>query len=235
MKDLLAKYRKLTITAIILFVLSVATVLGTFDFIFPKNYVSAHYDVPCLTPAVQKAVNYNTVHLRVLNASSHAGLGQAVNLTLLQRGFSSHGYNNYPDGNLYNTKIVFGANSIKEAYTLALIFDKVILQMDDRQDSLIDVVIGEDFTDFKSADLNNSNQIITAFSGCVDPSIIKPSPAPSHEIYQPSEIAGQPQNSESQSDDQSNEENNSNNSQSDSEQLDNTNSGNNQSEDNQGE
>ncbi|MDR3152553.1 MAG: LytR C-terminal domain-containing protein [Bifidobacteriaceae bacterium] len=200
MKELLLKYKKFTIITMAIFILSIATILGTFDFLFPKNYTSVHYDVPCITPATQKAVNNNTIHLRVLNASSHAGLGQAVNLALVQRGFSSHGYNNYSDDNLYNTKIVFGVNSIKEAYTLALIFNKVVLQMDNRQDSLIDVVVGEDFSNFKSADINSSNLIISSFLGCVDPSNIKLSQAPSHEIYQPAEVTEQPENSDSQSD-----------------------------------
>ncbi|MDR3128353.1 MAG: LytR C-terminal domain-containing protein [Bifidobacteriaceae bacterium] len=177
--------KKISLVLIGIFILALITFLGVFDWLFPKKYVGIHYDEPCLTPTTQKAVNYSLVHLRVLNASSHAGLGQAVNLALVQRGFSSHGYDNYDKGNLYNTKISFGIKSLNEAYTLATVFDNVVLQMDNRDDELIDVIVGENFNDLKPISDESQIQYIYSPSNCVDPSKIKTEPALEHTAYYP--------------------------------------------------
>ncbi|MDR2748646.1 MAG: LytR C-terminal domain-containing protein [Bifidobacteriaceae bacterium] len=176
-------YKKLIISLASIFVIALVIISGVFDSFFEKTVAKESYDLPCITPSTDKAADYGNIHLRVLNASSHAGLGQAVNLALAQRGFSAHGYDNYDGGNQNYTKIIFGVNSVKQAYTLAGVFPNAVLKMDNRADELIDVVIGEDFVNLKPDSDDSSNTTISSPPNCKDPSQIKMDQAPEHKAY----------------------------------------------------
>ena len=66
------------------------------------------------------------------------------------------------------TMIVFGKNGINQAYTVASNFTDAMLVMDDRQDQLVDVVVGATFdnlADVKSVPA--AGKPITSIKGCV--------------------------------------------------------------------
>ncbi|MDR2799329.1 MAG: LytR C-terminal domain-containing protein [Bifidobacteriaceae bacterium] len=182
-------YKRATISLSIVFAISLVIVSGVFDAFFTKTIAKESYDLPCITPSPDKAEDYGNIHLRVLNASYHAGLGQAVNLAFAQRGFSAHGYDNYDGSNQNFTKIVFGANSVKAAYTLSLIFPNVVLKMDNRTDELIDVIIGNDFTNLKPDSDESQNSTISSPPNCKDVSEIQKDPAPEHKQYNSNKVS----------------------------------------------
>lgn len=122
------------------------------------NSVQPNYGVaaPCPTAAegaTAKAVNPSIINVRVLNGTDKVGLADAVSEALTNRGFVSKGVSNYPGTvTIKRTEIRFGKNTINEAYTLAGQFNDAILRMDDREDKLIDVVIGSTFSDLVDED-----------------------------------------------------------------------------------
>ncbi|OXN00081.1 LytR C-terminal domain-containing protein [Bifidobacterium vansinderenii] len=138
------------------------------------NAAQPNYGVtaPCPTAAdgaTAKALNPSTINVRVLNGTDKAGLADAVSESLTNRGFVSKGVSNYPGtATIKRTEIRFGKNTINEAYTLAGHFNDAILRMDDREDKLIDVVIGSTFSDLVDEDkiATKTDADLTAIEGC---------------------------------------------------------------------
>ncbi|MCT6920134.1 MAG: LytR family transcriptional regulator, partial [Bifidobacteriales bacterium] len=73
------------------------------------------------------------------------------------------------------TEVRFGASAIDRGYTVGSQFNDAVLIMDDRNDDLIDVVIGATFTDLDDEDSNSVvGRKIEAIKGCqTDPSSMK--------------------------------------------------------------
>ncbi|MEE1295807.1 MAG: LytR C-terminal domain-containing protein [Bifidobacterium sp.] len=124
-----------------------------------SNSQAENYGVtaPCATTSSDKTptkyLDNKSVTVRVLNGTSSTGFAQAVASALENREFVVQSVDNYDKSNVERTQIVFGKNAIAQAYTLAGQVPDAELVMDDRQDKLVDLVLGSSFnnlTDTKS-------------------------------------------------------------------------------------
>ena len=103
-----------------------------------------------------------------MNGTSHGQFAKAVGEALANRGFSVQKIDNYSSTDVERTTIYFGKNAINQAYTVNSNFTDAKMVMDDREDMLIDVVVGATFDN-----LQNQKQVPTAgkkiesFEGCV--------------------------------------------------------------------
>lgn len=132
---------------------------------------------PCATAADDgtsgTTVNTPSVTIRVLNGTEFSGFAQAVSKGLENRGFVLQSFDTYRDAqgaaisNVERTTIYFGRNAINEAYTLNDNFTDAVMVMDNREDKLIDVVLGATFKDLKDIDeVLAPGSPITDFSNC---------------------------------------------------------------------
>ncbi|RSX54522.1 LytR cell envelope-related transcriptional attenuator [Bifidobacterium dolichotidis] len=141
---------------------------------------------PCAVSSDQevkpKYVDNKAVTVRVLNGTKFTGFAKAVGEALNNREFIVKNYENYPDGKIERTRIVFGRNAIPEAYTLASNFTDAVLVMDDRQDKLIDVDLGATFKDLRPESEVPTGKEIVNIEGCLPADQMKDLPkAPEHE------------------------------------------------------
>lgn len=110
----------------------------------------------------------NNVQVQVLNGTSFSGFASAVSEALQLREFSMQEVGNYTSTNVKRTRILFGRNSINQAYTLASNFTDAVMVMDDRQDAVIDVVLGATFENLKDLkDVPEAGTKIQDIEGCV--------------------------------------------------------------------
>ena len=128
--------------------------------------------VPCSTKDAngknQTYSNYANVKVRVLNGTKFVGFAKAVSTALSNRQFKVTGWDNYKGKKVERTTIYFGKNAINEAYTLNTNFTDAVMVMDDRDDKLIDVVLGASFNDLANKDsLPSGDTAIENFEGCV--------------------------------------------------------------------
>jgi hypothetical protein len=139
------------------------------------------YQVPCID-ADNYPLQASQIQFRVLNGSQLAGYATAVGEALSNKGFSVVVVDNTATTN--DSQIRFGKNAIAAAYTLAGYFDTPTLIYDDRQDGLIDVVVGRGFTELKDSDIvqtADASQPLSAPSYCVHIDDITPQPALKHD------------------------------------------------------
>lgn len=118
------------------------------------------------TPAT--TVDNRSVTVRVLNGTSHSGFGQAVADALQNREFLLQGdAGNYSSQNVERTTIYFGRNAINAAYTVNANFTDAVMVMDDREDTLIDIVLGATFQDLTDTeDVPAAGSTIEDFANC---------------------------------------------------------------------
>lgn len=115
-----------------------------------------------------------TVSIRILNGTKFRGFANAVGEALRIRGFNLIEVGNNKTQGVKRTTIYFGKNSINSAYTLSSQFDEVALQMDDRKDKLVDIVLGTDFRNLRpKTDVPASGAEITPIKNCQDANNIK--------------------------------------------------------------
>ena len=128
------------------------------------------HQAPCAikdTDGKAKYVENRNITLRVLNGTKFSGFAKAVSDALQNREFNAQTPGNYTK-KIDRTMIVFGKNGINQAYTVASNFTDAMLVMDDRQDQLVDVVVGATFdnlADVKSVPA--AGKPITSIKGCV--------------------------------------------------------------------
>ncbi len=121
-------------------------------------------------PEGATGVSTSDITVRVLNGTNSAGLATAVGEELENRGFVLQSVGDYDSSSvLARTEIRFGSNAIAKAYTVASHFSDAVLRMDDREDQLIDVIIGSSFYDLKDSDKVKitAGTAITSIKGCV--------------------------------------------------------------------
>lgn len=117
------------------------------------------------TPA--QYLDNSKVTVRVLNGTKFSGLARAVGEALEIRNFNVTGITNYSSQKVERTTIYFGKNAINEAYTLNSDFTDAVLVMDDRPDTLVDVIIGASFNDLKTKkEVPGAGAKITGIVGC---------------------------------------------------------------------
>ncbi len=77
------------------------------------------------------------------------------------------GVDNYDSAKVERTQIVFGKNAIAQAYTIASNFPDAQLVMDDREDKLVDIILGATFKDLEETDqLPKTGSEIPNVEGC---------------------------------------------------------------------
>lgn len=104
-----------------------------------------------------KYVENRNITVRVLNGTEFAGFAQAVSSALQNREFNTQAAGNYTSSKVERTMIIFGKNAINQAYTVNSNFTDATMVMDDREDMLIDVVVGATFDN-----LQNQKKVPTA-------------------------------------------------------------------------
>ncbi|KAB8287303.1 LytR cell envelope-related transcriptional attenuator [Bifidobacterium ramosum] len=122
-----------------------------------------------------KYLDNRDVSIRVLNGTTFGGLAGAVADELQNnRAFPDVKAETYLDakGNqiqdVERTTIRFGKNAIAQGYTVAANFTDAVMVMDDRDDLLVDVVLGGTFNDLVDRDkVPGSGTEITSIEGCV--------------------------------------------------------------------
>lgn len=113
-------------------------------------------------------VDNRNINVRVLNGVGQQGFALAVSEALENRSFQVQGYANFTSSNVERTTIYFGASTINEAYTLNNNFNDAVMVMDDREDTLIDVVLGATFEDLvDTSEVPATGTEIEDFSNCV--------------------------------------------------------------------
>lgn len=91
-------------------------------------------------------VAYSEVQVNVLNGADVPGLaGQTVE-QLTARGFTTLTADNYPTTVGGTGQVLFGAQGVAAAYTLAAHLNEPILVLDLREDATVDLVLGTEFT-----------------------------------------------------------------------------------------
>ncbi|UEJ84138.1 LytR C-terminal domain-containing protein [Brachybacterium halotolerans subsp. kimchii] len=107
--------------------------------------------VHCPDPGAKPA-KPKKVEVSVLNGTSRSGLAASVSETLADRGFST--------GKAGNTKaasgsvtIVYGPAGYLQASAVAAEFSKPALKLDDREDTTVDVLVGDGFKDVVDEDV----------------------------------------------------------------------------------
>ncbi|KFI67803.1 LytR C-terminal domain-containing protein [Bifidobacterium magnum] len=125
-----------------------------------------------------KYLDNRNVTVRVLNGTSSAGFAGAVGSALENREFVLQSVDNYKDSDVKRTTIYFGKNAINEAYTVAGNIPDAQMVMDNRDDKLVDVVLGSTFDNLTpESDVPKTNSDIKGFSNCVDASKLGKLPA----------------------------------------------------------
>ena len=93
--------------------------------------------------------------------------GQAVPCAAKNRQCNVVTIDNYPSSKVTRTTIYFGVNAINPAYTLNAYFKDAVMVMDNRQDRLVDVVLGATFNDLnKEKEVKKQGDTIKDFKGC---------------------------------------------------------------------
>ncbi|NCT92349.1 LytR C-terminal domain-containing protein [Cellulomonas sp. APG4] len=90
-------------------------------------------------------VPYTDVQVTVLNGAGIAGLAGQVQGDLASRGFTVLGTGNFPTSLPGTAQIMFGAQGVAAAYTLAAHLTDPVLVLDLREDATVDLVLGEAF------------------------------------------------------------------------------------------
>lgn len=133
----------------------------------------ANYGVvaPCAQQDENKAApkypENRTITIRVLNGTQFSGLAQAVGQALEKREFVLQEVGNYSGSDVERTTIQFGAKGINQAYTVARNFPDAVLKMDNRDDELVDVIVGATFNDLvEEEDVPKTGSEIENITGC---------------------------------------------------------------------
>lgn len=133
-----------------------------------------------------KYVENRNITLRVLNGTKFSGFAKAVSDALQNREFNTQTPGNYTK-KVDRTMIVFGKNGVNQAYTVASNFADAMLVMDDRQDQLVDVIVGATFNNLlETKKVPAAGKPITNIEGCaaVD-KMTNLAKAPEHDAVNP--------------------------------------------------
>lgn len=161
-------------------------VFGINSIVAPKDNPNFGITAPCATKGKEGSktpyVDNRAVSIRVLNGTKFRGLARAVGEALNARGFNLTEVNNNKTSNIKRTTIYFGKNAINEAYTVNSNFADAVMRMDDRQDKLVDIVLGSTFNNLRQkVDVPAAGAAIQEVPGCVKAKDMKELPkADSH-------------------------------------------------------
>lgn len=144
----------------------------------PKDNPNYGVPAPCAIIGKEGAkapyVDNRAVAIRVLNGTKFRGFARAVGEALNARGFNLTEVNNNKSSNIKRTVIYFGKNAINEAYTVSANFADAIMRMDDRQDKLVDIVLGSTFNNLRpKVDVPAAGAAIHEVQGCIRADLMK--------------------------------------------------------------
>lgn len=141
--------------------------------------ISSDAPAPC-PPEGALPVPYGSIQLNVLNGTKTAGLAGTSASDLTTRGFAVLSTGNYATPVPQTARIMFGANGLAAAYTVAAQFDKPLLVLDTREDGTVDVAVGAQYVSLVATDKLTlaPDAPLTPYAGCVSISKITPVPAP---------------------------------------------------------
>jgi hypothetical protein len=109
----------------------------------------------------------SAVRVRVLNGTKSVGFARAVGGALENREFQIADILNYKSNNVERTTIYYGVNAVTQAYTLNANFSDAQMVMDNRQDDLVDVVVGASFQDLvPKKKVPTVNAVVENIKGC---------------------------------------------------------------------
>lgn len=115
------------------------------DFSTPEPEAVADVPAAPCPPDGTLPLAYASVQVTVLNGSGRTGLAGETATALTGRGFAVLTTGNSPDRLELPARITFGEAGLAAAYTLAAQLDQPLLQLDQRTDGTVDLVVGAPF------------------------------------------------------------------------------------------
>lgn len=176
----------LTITLAIILVYSIGVYTGAFPAVFDRPFTDAsgpknvsQTPQPCLEGDATP-VTSSEIQVGVFNTTGRAGIASAAAQNLEYRGFNIVETGNIPYPVTGQALVTFGINGIDRGYTVAANFKNVRIQLDDREDQRVDVLLGEDYSALVSADdlAITEGQPMTSVPNCASASNLTPVAAP---------------------------------------------------------
>ncbi len=125
---------------------------------------------PCV-PDDTQAVEMNAIAVNVYNSTSRNGLAGQVGQQLGAMGVAVVGTDNWSQQSLpESARIITGQRGVASAYTIAQYIPGSVVQYDpDVPDEVLSIVLGEDFSELKSAETvaaDNPGGILTSQDQC---------------------------------------------------------------------
>lgn len=131
--------------------------------------------ISTLPPCVPEKTNlaYDTIEVAVYNGTSRTGLAGQTAQSLKDLGVKVRKVGNSPRGAyLGKAELVTGPKGVEAAYSLSRAFPGATVKLMNRDNALVDVYLGEDFTGIlTAAELDSAKQtVIPPISPCQDKS-----------------------------------------------------------------
>lgn len=153
-------------------------------FVTKSAAAESEVNLPCPPsgPDDSLPLESDKISVRVLNATDKQGLAKSTMEVLTGRGFVSATTGNYRGTFDGGVKIQFGADGLRQAYTLALTFPDVVMVYDNRNSAVVDLILGDKFEvrDMRptyAPELDPTVEL-TAPGQCKPIDLVQPRPAP---------------------------------------------------------
>ncbi|WP_199423200.1 LytR C-terminal domain-containing protein [Actinotalea solisilvae] len=112
----------------------------------PADDAASTLPPPPCPPEGMLPIQYTAISVNVYNGAGRSGLAGETSSALSTRGFVVPTAGNYPARLPGSAQIVFGEAGLQSAYTLAAHVPTPVLVMDQRAETAIDLVLGEQFS-----------------------------------------------------------------------------------------
>jgi len=171
------------------FVVALLAFGGALQLPFDRDFSSGRDAAPAFTPPCLPSVPgqidgplpvpYDEIELRVFNASGVGGVATASQTVLNRRGFVINTLGDWETIMPIN-QLRFGTEGIVAAYTVAAHFEDIQMVLDNRPDSSVDLIMGEDFDEpLPTTEVTlAADQPLLNIRGCQPAYELDPAPAP---------------------------------------------------------
>ncbi len=186
--------RQIIVFGVLIFALAFTGVLaagiyrGTLDGPFSQPFVTPvgafESDITLVCPPPESLpLATDQVAVRVLNATDVSGLAGRVNDDLVGRGYVSIALGNWGRTYSATARIAFGPDGVQQAYTVARNFESAEMVLDNREGTLVDIVLGEAFADHPQLRSVLAPELaqdlpLAANAECLPVDLVIPEPAP---------------------------------------------------------
>lgn len=125
-------------------------------------------DQPC-PPEGAVPVPFEDIDVNILNSTQTSGLGARTAEAVREFGANVGSVGNASGLYLGSAKIVTGFDSLAEAYTIADLISEAVIDIDERTEEVVDIVIGSSFTSLREAEdlVLVPEEAIPAPEGCI--------------------------------------------------------------------